>query len=97
MTITEETDRIYQGLDPTVPIVMGSATGSKPLFSITREALTDVVVWNPWAEKAKSMADFGPDDAYKNMICVEAGAVSGWQTLEGGDFWEGGQSIKLHP
>lgn len=40
------------------------------------------------------MADFGPDDAYKNMICVEAGSVSDWQTLEAGEAWEGGQSIQ---
>ncbi|KAJ5610620.1 hypothetical protein N7510_007339 [Penicillium lagena] len=93
LAITEETDRVYQALDPTVPIVV-SSTDDKALFSITREALTDVVVWNPWAEKAKGMADFAPDDAYKNMICVEAGTVSAWQTLESGEAWEGGQSIK---
>lgn len=52
------------------------------------------MVWNPWIEKAKGMADFGPDEAYKNMICVEAGSVSGWQTIEAGDSWEGGQTIK---
>lgn len=94
MAITEETDRVYQGLDPQVPTIVSLALDGKPLFSITREALTDVVVWNPWIEKAKGMADFGPDDAYKNMICVEAGSVAAWQTLEAGDSWEGGQSIK---
>lgn len=94
LAITEETDRVYQGLDPAKPIIVSSASDDQPLFSITREALTDVVVWNPWIEKAKGMADFGPDEAYKNMICVEAGSVSAWQTLEAGDSWEGGQSIK---
>lgn len=94
LPITEEVDRVYQDLNPGKPIVVSSASDGKPLFSITREALTDVVVWNPWIEKAKGMADFSPDDAYKNMICVEAGSVSAWQTLEAGDSWEGGQSIK---
>ncbi|KAJ5130301.1 uncharacterized protein N7515_006340 [Penicillium bovifimosum] len=93
LAITQETDRVYQNLDPAVPVIVASAD-DKPLFSITREALSDVVVWNPWIEKAKGMADFGPDEAYKNMICVEAGSVSGWQTLEAGDTWEGGQSIQ---
>lgn len=93
LEITSETDRVYQGLDPAVPIVISSSDG-KPLFSVTRESLTDVVVWNPWVEKAKSMADFGPDEAYKNMICVEAGSVAAWQTLEAGDSWVGGQTIK---
>lgn len=94
LAITQETDRVYQSLDPAVPIVVASAKDDQPLFSITREALNDVVVWNPWIEKAKGMADFGPDEAYKNMICVEAGSVSGWQTLEAGEAWEGAQSIK---
>ncbi|KAJ5579816.1 uncharacterized protein N7459_005801 [Penicillium hispanicum] len=94
LAITEETDRVYRDLEPAVPIIVSSASDDQPLFTITREALTDVVVWNPWIEKAKGMADFGPDEAYKNMICVEAGSVSGWQTLEAGDSWEGGQSIK---
>lgn len=71
-----------------------STADDKTLFSITRDGLGDVVVWNPWIEKARNMADFGPDEAYKNMICVEAGSVSAWQTLEAGDAWEGGQNIK---
>ncbi|KAJ6017763.1 hypothetical protein N7451_001142 [Penicillium sp. IBT 35674x] len=94
LAITGETDRVYQNLDPSVPIIVSSAADDQPLFSITREALADVVVWNPWIEKAKGMADFGPDEAYKNMICVEAGSVAGWQTIEAGDSWEGGQTIK---
>jgi len=56
--------------------------------------MNDVVVWNPWEKKAGSMADFGPADGYKRMLCVEIGSVSGWNTLEAGDTWEGGQRIK---
>jgi glucose-6-phosphate 1-epimerase len=54
--------------------------------------LNEVVVWNPWVD-AKSMGDFAPADGYKQMICVEAGAVKGWQKLEAGETWEGGQII----
>ena len=70
------------------------AEQGSPRYEITRDMLNDVVVWNPWIEKAKGMADFGPDDGYKRMICVEAGSVSAWNTLEAGDTWEGGQRIK---
>ena len=28
------------------------------------------MVWNPWIDKSKAMADFG-DDEYKEMICAE--------------------------
>ncbi|KAI2792385.1 hypothetical protein POX_b02422 [Penicillium oxalicum] len=87
-------DKTRNDLDPTKPIIVSTASDDQPLFSITREALGDIVVWNPWVEKAKGMSDFGPDEAYKNMVCVESGSVSTWQTLEAGDSWEGVQSIK---
>ncbi|KAL4804236.1 class II aldolase/adducin N-terminal [Aspergillus unguis] len=91
-----ETDRVYKDLDPSVPLVISSSylKQEKDLFSITREGLKDAVVWNPWIEKAKGMGDFSPDDAYKKMVCVEAGSVNGWQTLDGGESWEGSQFIK---
>ena len=38
--------------------------GSKRKITLEKEGLPDAVIWNPWAEKAKSMADFG-DDEYK--------------------------------
>ncbi|KAI9371008.1 galactose mutarotase-like domain-containing protein [Aspergillus egyptiacus] len=93
IAITSETDRVYKGLEPAAPITV-SASGSDRL-SITREGLNDAVVWNPWIEKAKGMGDFSPDEGYKKMICVEAGAVSGWQVLEAGESWEGGQAIRV--
>ncbi|EEQ91363.1 hypothetical protein RJZ56_005624 [Blastomyces dermatitidis] len=95
LAITQETDRVYQSLDPKVPIVIANGDDNdSSLFSISRESLDDIVVWNPWIEKAKGMADFAPDDGYKNMICVEAGSVVKWQTLEAGESWECGQVVK---
>jgi glucose-6-phosphate 1-epimerase len=40
------------------------------------------------------MADFGPEDGWKKMICVETGSVGQWNMLEAGDTWEGGQRIR---
>ncbi|KAL8655234.1 MAG: hypothetical protein Q9210_001020 [Variospora velana] len=91
ISITSETDRVYT-LASEKPLAV--AEQGKPRYEITRDMLSDVVVWNPWVEKAKSMADFGPGDGYKKMVCVEAGSVSAWNTLEAGDTWEGGQRIK---
>lgn len=51
-----------------------------------------MVVWNPWTD-AKTMADFAPAEGFKEMICVEAGSVAGWQKLEAGETWEGSQVI----
>jgi len=37
---------------------------------IEREGSNSAVVWNPWIEQSRSMADFG-DDEYLRMVCVE--------------------------
>ncbi|KAL8948891.1 MAG: hypothetical protein Q9222_004963 [Ikaeria aurantiellina] len=90
--IGSETDRVYTAA-PEQPItVLEGGTGR---YEISRDMLSDVVVWNPWIEKAKGMADFGPEDGYRKMVCVEAGSVTAWNTLEAGDTWEGGQRIKM--
>ena len=86
----KETDRVYTQASKNITV----AEGNKTRYEITRDGLADVVVWNPWTEKAKGMADFGPADGYKSMVCVEAGSVGQWNVLEGGDNWEGGQRIK---
>ena len=91
ISITGETDRVYTTAAE-VPIVVSE--DGKKVFEITRDNLENVVVWNPWTEKAKSMGDFEPKDGYKQMICIEAGQVGGWQKLEAGDTFEGGQFIK---
>ncbi|KAL8905942.1 MAG: hypothetical protein Q9207_002323 [Kuettlingeria erythrocarpa] len=91
ISISSETDRVYT-IAAEKPITI--AEDGIKRYEITRDMLNDVVVWNPWIEKAKGMADFGPEDGYKKMICVEAGSVSAWNTLEAGDTWEGGQRIK---
>ena len=90
ISISSEVDRVYTA--PTEQEITVSSNG-EGRFKITRDMLSDVVVWNPWVEKSKGMADFGPDDGYKSMICVEAGSVSTWNSLEAGDAWEGGQRI----
>lgn len=78
---------------PSAPVEI--VQNGKTVFSIVRDNLNDVVVWNPWSEKAAGIGDFAPKDGYKNMVCVEAGSVRGWQTLEPGDAFEGAQVISL--
>ncbi|MCJ1471766.1 hypothetical protein MMC13_000406 [Lambiella insularis] len=90
ITFRKETDRVYTKAEKPITVL----ENDKPRFKVKRDALSDVVVWNPWEEKAKGMADFAPADGYKSMVCVEAGSVGQWMTLEGGDTWEGGQRIK---
>ncbi|KAF3069644.1 Glucose-6-phosphate 1-epimerase [Daldinia childiae] len=92
ITITGETDRVYTpAKGPSNPVVV--AEDGEAVFSIVRDNLKDVVVWNPWTEKAAGMGDFEPKDGFKKMICIEAGSVSGWTTLDPNDAFEGAQTI----
>ncbi|KAI1431369.1 galactose mutarotase-like protein [Xylaria sp. CBS 124048] len=92
VTITGETDRIYTpAKGPMAPVIVNEE--GKPAYTVVRDNLKDVVVWNPWVEKAAGMGDFEPKDGYKNMLCVEAGSVRGWILLEQGDVLNGAQFI----
>lgn len=95
LKIASETDAIFTPAGgPKTPIIVADAAdNTKEIYSIVRDSLDDVVIWNPWEAKAKSMPDFAPDDGWRNMICVEAGAVNGFQKLEAGDALEGAQVI----
>ncbi|KAH7135485.1 galactose mutarotase-like domain-containing protein [Dendryphion nanum] len=91
IAITGEVDRVYKSIpQDTTTVVENDA----PRFDVVRDNLQDTVVWNPWIEKAASMGDFAPKDGYKEMICVEVGTVDGWQRLDKGEVFEGGQTIK---
>ncbi|KAI4148246.1 MAG: hypothetical protein LQ340_005163 [Diploschistes diacapsis] len=102
LTFTSETDRIYS--NPASETQLGDheqkpvtvLSSGRPVYEVRREGLGDVVVWNPWSEKAKGMSDFAPEDAWKKMVCVEAGSVARWNKLEGGETWEGRQAIRAH-
>jgi glucose-6-phosphate 1-epimerase len=93
LKITGETDRVYKDIKQDTTSI---TEDGKPRFDVIRDNVKDTVTWNPWIEKAKAMGDFSPDDGYKNMVCVEIGAVDGWQRLEKGEVWEGGMLVKSH-
>jgi len=93
LSIAGEVDRVYTGLKrDTTSIVQDG----RPSLDVIRDNLADTVVWNPWIEKSKGMGDFEPKDGYKTMVCVEVGAVDGWQKLEPGETFEGGMLVKAH-
>ncbi|KAI8376500.1 P-loop containing nucleoside triphosphate hydrolase protein [Radiomyces spectabilis] len=90
VTISSEVDRVYMNTPDQLHIIVGDA----PVVNIEKSNLKDTVVWNPWIEKAKGLADFG-DEEYKNMICVEAGSVADWVKLAGGQTWTAGQTLSI--
>ncbi|KAI9090950.1 galactose mutarotase-like domain-containing protein, partial [Phlyctochytrium arcticum] len=77
VTVASEVDRVYEGVKGDAITIQGTAIG---------------VVWNPWVDKAKAMADFG-DEEYHNMICVEVGHVAQPVELKPGETWTGGQTL----
>lgn len=68
VSITRETDRVYPG-------ARGEATVTDPVWGrrivVRKSGSATTVVWNPWMEKARAMADLGAD-AWREMVCVEA-------------------------
>lgn len=62
-----ETDRVY---DSTSSVTVDDA-GLQRRLRIDKGASATTVVWNPWIDKARRMADFG-DDEWPHMLCVEA-------------------------
>ncbi|ANB13922.1 glucose-6-phosphate 1-epimerase [Sugiyamaella lignohabitans] len=95
ITIAGEVDRVYSS--PSTPDSVAIVSGSKTLFNVQNlQNLKDVVVWNPWTEKANGLADFSPKDGFKNMICVETGSVSKYQTVAPGAKWSASQTLKSH-
>jgi D-hexose-6-phosphate mutarotase len=67
LRITAETDRVY---DSNARVTVLDAPRQRRLV-IDKTASGTTVVWNPWIEKARRMADFD-DDAWPSMLCVEA-------------------------
>ena len=67
IVFTAETDRVYIHT-PDAVTVNDPFLGRK--LTVTKHGSLATVVWNPWTEKAKRMADFG-DDEWPSMACVE--------------------------
>ena len=72
ITFQGETDRVY--VDTTATTVIKDA-GMGRSIQIAKSGSRSTVVWNPGAEKAKKMPDFG-DQEYTGMVCVETANVS---------------------
>lgn len=89
----EEFDRIYKKVPESNTLQVVEL--GKVLLNVNRVNLPDAVVWNPWIEKSKGMADFEPKDGYKNMLCIEPGHVSDMVKLGAGEKWEAAQWVEL--
>jgi len=77
----DETDRVYLATRATC-IVHDPSLGRQ--IRVAKTGSDATVIWNPWINKAKAMADFG-DDEWPGMVCVETCNVADHAvTLEAG-------------
>jgi D-hexose-6-phosphate mutarotase len=83
IAIAAETDRIY--LDTTAECVIDDPVLGRRIH-VRKAGSRTTVVWNPWIEKAKLMADCG-DEEYLNFVCVETTNAAGdvFEVAPGGD------------
>jgi glucose-6-phosphate 1-epimerase len=72
MVIGGETDRVYLDTSDTVRVNDASV---KRRISIQKEGSASTVLWNPWIDKARSLADLG-DAQWPRMLCVETANVT---------------------
>jgi glucose-6-phosphate 1-epimerase len=86
-----EVDRIYLGVGRELAVRTGAL--GRTVALTTSDTFGDAVVWNPWVDKAKKMADFG-DDEYRGMVCVEVAQCRPAVTLAPGATWTGVQTLR---
>ncbi|KAF8014457.1 hypothetical protein BT93_H0317 [Corymbia citriodora subsp. variegata] len=93
LTFESEVDRVYLGSSDMIAIFDHER---KQTFIIQKEGLPDVVVWNPWEKKSKSIPDFG-DEEYRQMLCVDGAAIEKPITLKPGEEWTGRLELSYVP
>ncbi|GAB4861642.1 hypothetical protein Ancab_036894 [Ancistrocladus abbreviatus] len=93
LTFESEVDRAYLSSPNAIAVI---DHGKKRTFVIRKEGLPDVVVWNPWDKKSKSMLDFG-DEEYKEMLCVDGAVVERPVMLRPGEEWTGRLELSVVP
>jgi glucose-6-phosphate 1-epimerase len=64
---TGETDRVYT--ETSADSLIKDAAGGRTI-RIAKQGSASTVVWNPWTEKEKTMADMAAGE-YQQMLCVE--------------------------
>eukprot|EP00959_Pyramimonas_sp_CCMP1952_P307464 6435669-Pyramimonas_sp.AAC.1 len=93
ITFPCEVDRLYTD----VPDNLKLATSPSRTICMKTVGLPDAVVWNPWIEKTKGMADLDDED-YKIFVCIEAALCKGQGApvdLEGGKEWTCEQELSV--
>ncbi len=100
ITVQQEVDNMYHGVQSAVSLLQPDSTmfshklKIEPMaFNSTGRTLhTDIVTWNPWVDKSKSISDM-EDDGYKMFVCIEPGLVRSPVSVSAGQSITLGQTI----
>ncbi len=71
VTIAAETDRVYLNTERALGLIDPAL---QRRISVAKTNSRTTVVWNPWVEKARAMADLGADQ-WRQMLCIETSNV----------------------
>jgi glucose-6-phosphate 1-epimerase len=71
IVVEQEVDRVYLN---TLDSCLLIDDALKRTINISKSGSLDTVVWNPWVDKASSMADV-QDNGHQTMVCIEAANV----------------------
>lgn len=67
ITFSGETDRVY--LDTTATCIVDDPGWTRRIH-VAKTGSRSTVIWNPWIDKARGMADLG-EEAWPGFVCVE--------------------------
>lgn len=93
VTVDDEVDRIYWGHPQHDRTLLLREPGRT--LAIDQQNFPDTVVWNPWTEKAATLADLPPSD-FRRFLCVEAAAIGEPVHLAAGEAWWGRQTLRTN-
>ena len=92
ITLSGEVDRVYLAPPERIDLLDPDRQINT---SISSWGNSNLVIWNPGAQKAQAMADFD-DDGFEQMVCIEpANALEQSFTLQPGKCHRLGQLIKI--
>jgi glucose-6-phosphate 1-epimerase len=89
LRIDRHLDRFFFGVTTPVEVRESGTT-----VRVVQDTFTDVVVWNPWQELARKLADL-PDDGYRHFVCIESAIVERPVFLAPGEEFLASQHLRV--
>lgn len=84
-----EVDRIYPQAPSAVRLLASDCS-----VIVEQTGFSDLVVWNPGAEKAAALSDL-QKEGFRNFVCMEAAAIMQPISLAPDMSWHGGQRLQV--